>query len=130
MWLDGRNLDEVVVMRRDEIGNLGFVGISDDEGDAGEGGDFFGSALSVAAGDENFCGGILRMNFADGVASLGVGRGSDSAGVDDDKFGVNRRNRRGTSAAEKLALDGSTVGLRGTAAELFDVERRHGEIRI
>jgi len=70
------------------MGNLGFVGIADNERDAGEGGKFFGGALGVTTGHEDFGGGILRMDFADGVAGLRVGRGGDRAGVDDDELGV------------------------------------------
>ena len=123
-------MNEIALMRSDEIRNLRFVGIANDEGDARKGGDFFGGALGVAAGDENFCGGILRVDFADGVASLCVCGGGDGAGVDDDEFGVLRRRCSGAAAVEELALDGGAVGLCGAAAELFDVERRHGKQSI
>jgi len=109
----------------DEIGNLRLVRIADDEGDAGESGEIFGGALGVTAGNENFGGGILRVDFADGVAGLRVGGGGDGAGVDDDEFGVLRGGRGSTAAVEELALDGGAVGVGGAAAELFDVEGGH-----
>lgn len=74
----------------DEVRNLWFVGIADNERNAGEGGKFFGSSLGVTAGDEDFGGGIVRMDFADGVAGLRVSGRSYGAGVDYDEFGVVR----------------------------------------
>ena len=64
-----------------EVGDLGFVGIAYYEGDAGEGGQFFRGALGVAAGDDNLGGGICGVEFADGVAGLGVSGGGYGAGV-------------------------------------------------
>ncbi len=109
----------------EELGNLGFVGIADDEGDTGEGGEFFGGTLGVATGDENTSGGICGMKFADGVAGLRVGGGGDGAGVEDDDVGDSWvRGKRKTLLAE-LALDGGAVGLRSAAAELLDKESAH-----
>jgi len=104
---------------------LGFVGIADNERDAREGRKFFRGALSVTAGDKDFGGRILRVNFANGIAGLCIGGGSDGAGVDDDELGVLRRSRRGAAAIKELAFDGGAVGLGGATAELFDVEGRH-----
>jgi hypothetical protein len=53
-------------------GDLGFVGVADDEGDAGKRGEFFGSALGIAAGDDDAGGRIAGVDFADGIASLGI----------------------------------------------------------
>ena len=71
----------------DKIGDLRFVGVADDEGDAGKGGDFIGGALGVTAGDDDLSIGIGGMEFADGVAGLGVGGSSDGARVDYDHVG-------------------------------------------
>ena len=122
----GRDRHQVVVVSSDELGNLGFVGIADNESDAGKGCKFFGGALGVTAGDENLGGGILRVDFANGIAGLRVSGGSDGTGVDDDELGGLRRGRGCAATAEELALDGSAVGLRGATAELFDVEGGHG----
>lgn len=65
------------------------------------------------------------MNLADGFAGLGVGGSGDGAGVDDDEGGLTGGTGGGAATLKKLALDGGGVGLRGTAAELFDVESRH-----
>ena len=64
------------------------MGVTYDEGDAREEGEFFGGTLGVTSGDQNFCGWILGMNFANGVARLSVGGGGDRAGVDDDELGA------------------------------------------
>ena len=102
------------------------MGIANDEGNAGKGRKFFRSALGVAAGDENFGGWVLRMDFANGIASLNVSGGSDRAGVNDDEFRIKGGRGGRTAALAKLALDGGAVGLRGPAAELFDVKGGHG----
>jgi len=117
---------EIALPGGDEIRDLGLVGVTNDEGNAGEGSEFFGSALSVTASDEDFRGGILRVDFADGVASLRVRGGGDRAGVDDDEFSALRRKNWHAAAVAELALDGCTVGLRGTTAKLLDVESGHG----
>src|ERR1700675_1864579 len=117
--IDGRE------RRRDEIWDLGFVGVADYDGDAGEGGEFFRGARGVAAGDDDFGDGVGGVEFADGVASLSVGGGGDSAGVEDDDVGGGCRRGRGTAAVEELAFDGGAVGLGGAAAELLDVEGGH-----
>ena len=105
---------------------MGFVGIADNEGDAGEGRKFFGGALGVTAGDEDFGGGILRVNLANCIAGLCVSGGRDGAGVDDDELGVLGRSRGSTAAVKELAFDGGAVGLGSAAAKLFDVKGGHG----
>src|SRR5882762_11649772 len=115
--------------RIDELGDLGFVGIADDPGDTGEGGQFFGGALGVAAGDDNADGGVGGVKLSNGVASLSVGGGRDGAGVDDDDVGGCRGGGGGTTAVEQLALEGSAIGLRGAATELLDEKARHLEPR-
>jgi len=121
----GRNGGEGI----DELGDLGFVGIADDPGDAGEGSELFGGALGVAASDNKADGGVGGVKLANGVAGLGIGGGGDSAGIDDDDVGGSGRGGRGATAVEQLALDGSAISLRGAATELFDEERRHPRAR-
>ena len=101
------------------------MGIADDPGDAGEGGEFIGGALGVAAGDDDAGGGVGGVEFADGVASLGIGCGCYGAGVDDDDVGACGFERGSEAAIEELAFEGGAVSLGGAAAELFDVERGH-----
>ena len=57
------------------------MGIAYYVGYAGEGGQFFWGALGVATGDDDFRGGVVSVDFADGVAGLGVGGGGYGAGV-------------------------------------------------
>ena len=111
--------------RRNEIGDLRFVGIADDEGDSREGGNFVWSALRVAAGYDDAGVGIGGVEFADGVTGLGVGGSGYRASVENDDVGNVRRGGRGAAAVEKLALDGGTIGLGGAASELLDGEGRH-----
>ena len=99
--------------------------VANDVRDTGEGGKVLWGALGVAAGDDDARGGIARVDFADGVAGLGIGGRGDGAGVDDDVVGrVGRLDGR-AAAIEELAFDGGAVGLGGAAAELLEVEGRH-----
>jgi hypothetical protein len=106
---------------------LGFVRIADDKGDSGESSEFFGDALSIATGYDNFRDRILCVDLADGIARLRIGGGSNSTGVDDHDFGLLRAGRNTAAAFEQLALDGSSVCLRGAATELLDVEASHAQ---
>ena len=101
------------------------MGVADDVSDAGEGGEFFRCALRVAAGDDNFGGGILVVDFADGVASLSVGGSGDGTGVEDYDFGGGGVSRRGKAEIAELAFEGGAVGMGGAATELVDVEGGH-----
>jgi hypothetical protein len=111
--------------RIDELGDLGLVRIANDPGHAGECGQFFGRALRITTSDDNAGCGVGGVKLSNGVASLGVGRGRDGAGVDDDDVGGGWRGDRRTTTVEQLTLDGSAIGLRGAATELFDEEARH-----
>jgi len=108
-----------------ELRDLGLVGITDDEGDAREGGDFFRGPLGVASGDNDARGGARGVNFADGVASLGVSGGGNRAGVEYDDIGRGTIDGGGGALFAELALDGGAVGLRGAAAKLLDEEGAH-----
>lgn len=102
--------------------DLRFVGIANDPGNPGEGGEFFRRALCIAASDNDFCGRILRVDFADGVASLGVGGRRHRAGVDNDDRGGGGIRGESESAIEQLAFDRRSIGLGGATAELLNVE--------
>ena len=103
------------------------MGVAYDEGDAGKLGNFFWSALGVAAGDDDLSVGIGGVEFADRVTGLSIGGCSDGAGVYHDDVGGDGGGRDGTTAIEELTLDGGSVGLGGAAAELLDVEGRHAK---
>jgi len=104
---------------------LWFVGVAYDERDAGEGGDFFGSSLGIAACYEDARGRISGVDFANGVAGLGVGRGCDSTGVENDDVGRRRIGRERAALFAELPLDGRAVCLGGTTAELLDKKGAH-----
>ena len=65
------------------------------------------------------------MEFADGVAGLGIGGGCDRAGIEDDDGGGGGIGGLGAAAVEELAFQGGAIGLGGSAAELLDVEGGH-----
>jgi hypothetical protein len=109
----------------DELGDLGFVGVADDPGDAGECGELFGGALGVAAGDNDASGGICGVEFSNGAAGLGVRGGGYCASVDDDYVGAGGFGRGSEASFEELAFEGGAIGLSGAAAELFDVKGVH-----
>jgi len=103
-----------------------FVRIADDLGDAGDGGDFFGSALGVASRDDDLGVGILAVDAADGGAGIVIGGGGDGAGVEHDEFGAGDGGSAVESLLLELALDRGAVGLGGAASEILDVESSHG----
>ena len=109
----------------DEIGDLGLVGIADNERNAGESGDFFRGTLGIATGYQNARGGIGGVNLADRVAGLGIGGGGYGTSVENDDVGSRTIPRKNRTLFAKLAFDGRAVSLRGAAAELFDKEGAH-----
>jgi hypothetical protein len=113
----------------EERGDLGFVRIADYEADPWEGGDFFGSTLGITAGYENARGGIGRVDFAYGVAGLGVSGGGDRAGVENYDVGGSRIRGKTAALLAELAFDSRPVGLSGAAAELLDKKGAHGKSR-
>jgi hypothetical protein len=70
-------------MRAYDLRELVLVGVADDQGHAGESGDFFRGTLGVAAGDYDLRLGILAAHAADGGARVLVGARGDGAGVHD-----------------------------------------------
>ena len=102
-----------------------FVRITDDLGDAGEGGDFLGGALGVASGDDDLGAGILAMDAADGGAGIVIGGGGDGAGIEHDEFSAVGSSGAFESLLLELALEGGAVGLGGAASEVLDVESCH-----
>jgi len=111
--------------RQNDVGELVFVGVADDGADAGERGNFFGSALGVASGDDNFCGRILAAYAADGGAGILIGGSGDGASVEQDEVGVGGGGA-GQAASFELAFEGGAVGLSGAASEICDVKGGHG----
>lgn len=104
------------------------VRVADYQTYARKGGDFFGSALCVAAGDHDPGLGIFPMNAANGGAGVLVGGGGYGAGVEDSDSGIGRLVGALQSALLKLTLDGRAVRLGGAASEILHVESSHASI--
>ena len=71
--------------KRNEIGDLRFVGISNNPFDSGHRRQLLGSPLRIAAGDENPGGGILAMHATDRLADIVICRGGNGAGIQYDE---------------------------------------------
>jgi len=110
---------------QDNFGQLVFVGVANDATDAGQGGDFRGSTLSVTSGDDDFSQRILALHAADGGAGILIGGMRNRAGVQDYEVGVGRGGA-GQAAGFELAFERGAVGLGGAASEIFDVVSAHG----
>ena len=98
-----------------------FVAVADDRVDFGEGAEFLGSALGVAAGDDDADPGIFAANAAQVGAGLAVGFGGDTTGIYNHDVGVGGLGSRVKSAHAQAGGNGLTVGTAGAAAEVFDV---------
>lgn len=118
-------MGRVARKRVDKTWDLGLMGVADDPCHTWENGELFGGALGIAAGDDETGGGVLCVNFADGVAGLGVSGGGYGACVEDDDGGRGGIGGLGAAAIEELAFEGGAIGLGGAAAELLDVEGGH-----
>ncbi len=108
-----------------KFSELIFVGVADHGGDTGQGGNFFGSALGVASGDDDFCQRVLALHAADGGAGVLVGGIGYGTGIQYDEVGLRSRGA-GEAAGFELAFEGGAVGLRGAASEVFYVVGGHG----
>ena len=104
-----------------------FVRVADHSGDAGQGGDFCGSTLCVATGDDDFGERILALHAADGGAGVLIGGICNGTGVQDYEVGFTGRGA-GQAARFELAFDRGAVGLRGATSEIFDVVGAHRTI--
>lgn len=72
---------------KSDLGNESFVAVPDDGDDAGDRGEFFGSALGVTAGSDDASRRVETAGAADIGAGLAIGFGGDAAGIDDDHVG-------------------------------------------
>jgi len=105
-----------------------FVGITNNDGNAGQGGNFAGGALGVAAGNYYFAGGIFAADAAEGGAGVLFGGSGDGAGVQNNDFRGSRAVGAVEAAVAELLLYSGSVGLGGAAAEIFDVKAGHRTI--
>ena len=105
-----------------------FMRIADHLRDAGQGGQFFGRALSVAAGYHNFCMGIFAVHTSDGCAGILIGGCRDCASVQDYDPGFGESASALQSLILELALEGGAVGLGRPAPKILYVKTRHHTI--
>jgi hypothetical protein len=102
------------------------VAVTDHRRDAGKAGEFFRSALGVAAGGNDAGAGIDAVGAANESTGFPVGFGSNAAGVDDNYVRVGWPAFFETSGPQE-AGDSFAIGARGAATEILDVKRRrHG----
>ena len=101
------------------------MGVADDLSYTGKRGDFLGSALGVAAGDDNLTTGIFPMHPADGGTRILISGGGYRAGVQDDDFRRGRRQSRLHPELAELALDGRAIGLSRPASKVLYVKGGH-----
>ena len=101
------------------------VGISDYEFDAGQGSNFFRSALCITSRDDNLAIGVFAMDPANGRAGVLIGRCGDRTGVEHNNIGIRRRSGAEPSPLMKLPPDGGAVRLGRAAAEILYEEACH-----
>jgi len=104
-----------------------FMGIADYPVNAGQGGEFLGSALGVASRHQDAAGRILAMEAANGGARVAVGRRGYGAGIKDDNIGELRAGANHSLGAQ-LAIYNRAIGLGGPASEVLNVKAGHGDI--
>ena len=97
------------------------MAIADDGGDAGQGCEFVGCALGIAAGDDDACVGVAAVDTADIGAGGAVAFGSDGAGVDEDEVGEGME-RVGVPRCGERGADGLGIGTGCAASEVFDMK--------
>ncbi len=96
-----------------------FVRIAYDPSNAGQRGDFLGSALGVAAGDHDLGVRIFAVDTADRGARILVGRCGYSTSVEHDYVGFTGRACVPQASGGKLAFNGGAISLGGAATEVL-----------
>jgi hypothetical protein len=109
-------------------GNLRLVGVANHPRDAPKSGELFWRALGITAGYDDASRRIFRVKFADGIASLGIRRSRDRAGVYHYDVRIPELIGRREAALEQLPFDSGTIGLRCPTTKLFNVKSPHEAI--
>ena len=104
------------------------VRISDDLRYAGQGGNFLGRTLGVAARDHDLRFRIFTMNSSDGGARILIGRSRNRAGVQHHDSSFRRLGRPHPAPLLELALDSGAVCLSSPATEIYHLEAGHVSI--
>ena len=95
--------------------------VADDGVNAGQRSDLLRRALGVASGDQDACGWIFAMDFAQKGTGGTIRLGSHTAGVGDDHVGPAGAQGRGQAAVAQLGAYDFAVGPAGSASEVLDV---------
>jgi len=101
------------------------VRVADDMRDTAQGSDFLGSALRIAAGDDDAGLGILALNAADGGAGILISGRGHCAGIEYDDRGLARGGGARKAEFLELTFERGAVGLGGAATEVFYVISGH-----
>lgn len=92
---------------------------------AGQGGNFLGGALRIAAGDHDAGIGILAAHSTDGGARVLICGARHSACIQHDDRGVSGGGSANKSQLFELAFQSGAIGLGGATSEVFDKESSH-----
>jgi hypothetical protein len=104
------------------------VGVADHLRDAGKGSDLMGSALGIAARDQDLAIRVAAQDAANRSTGVLFRGSSYCAGIKD--YVISSGGSRGAlqPTISELLLDGSPIGLGGAATEIFYVKAGHAPI--
>jgi len=104
------------------------VGIAHYPTHPGDRGQFFRRPLRVATSNENAAAGVFPAHATDRGPCVLVRAFRDSAGIEDNHFGVAHCGSSLQPALQELVLERGAVGLGGAAAKILYVEAGHAPI--
>ena len=100
---------------------LMFVRVADHASYARQRGDFCGSALRVASGDDDFCLRAVAMDAADEGTGAAIGIRRHAAGIDDNDICASKISGGTETAAAQPCGDRFAVGSAGSASKVLDM---------
>lgn len=104
------------------------VRITDDYTDSRKLRQFLWSTLRITAGDQDLCLRIVPVDATDRGTNILISGSGDSTGVENYDGRLMSHGSSVEPAFKQFVLNGSAVGLGGTAAEVFNEEAGHGAI--
>ena len=109
----------------DNIDNFRFVGISHHPFDTRKAVNLLRRPLRVASSHQDFCGGILAVDAADGLTDIVIGRRRYRAGIEDHQIGLGALAGRLHTVFGKFCLQGRAIGLRRPTAKILNEKLLH-----
>ena len=109
----------------EDFADLMLVRVPNHPADARQLSQFLGSALGVAAGNQDTAAGIFATRPADSSSHILVRFSGDGTGIQHNHFSVVSARSAAQAAAQQVALQRGSVGLRGAAAEVMHKESGH-----